>query len=152
MALTKLPPLRGWSKAPDPNYGNRLLYFIETDVGEYQLKPRHTAKGKAVYSAWRGSVFISNHTTAAQAAKAAGKHFKWYSQTKANPHRSIKAHLRRLPSGEIQLKIPLSAKNVKAQVQAIRKALGRRVKSAVIVGGKIARKMTNPHRARRRKR
>ena len=52
---------------------------------------------------------------------------------KQNPS-TIKAHLRRLPSGEIQLKIPLSAKNVKAQVQAIRKALGRRVKSAVVTG------------------
>jgi hypothetical protein len=67
---------------------------------------------------------------------------KTRAQLQANP--SIPAQLRRLPSGEIQLKIPLGAKNVKAQVQAIRKALGRRVKSAVIVGGKIAGRLVNP--------
>ena len=55
--------------------------------------------------------------------------------TERGQNPAIPAQLRRLPSGEIQLKIPLSAKNVKAQVKAIRKALGRSVKSAVVIGG-----------------
>ncbi len=140
--LTKLPPLRGWSKAPDPDYENRLLYWIETDVGEYQLKPRRTIKGnKKVYSAWRGSVFISNHNTAAQAAKAAAEDFKFTWSTKgynseANP--GIRAQVRRLPSGQIQLKIPLGRQNPQEVVRGLKRVLGRRVKAAQMIGGTCA--------------
>lgn len=90
--MTKLPPLKDWSRAPDPNYENRLLYWIMTDVGEYQLKPRRTIKGnRKIYSAWRGGVFISNHDTAAKAARAAAEDFKFTWSTKApNPRRQGK--------------------------------------------------------------
>ena len=70
----------------------------------------------------------------------------------AAPSASIPAQIRRLPSGEIQLKLSLKGKGAKAQAQAIRKALGKRVKSAVITGKKIVRKVLSPKPARRRKR
>ena len=55
----------------------------------------------------------------------------------SNPEsKSVPAQIRRLPSGEIQLKLSLKGKGAEVQAQAIRKALGKLVKSAVITGAK----------------
>ena len=66
---------------------------------------------------------------------------------------SIRAQVRRLPSGQIQLKIPLRSQNpasVAEAMQQVRK-LGRRVKSAVVIGGtKVCSYVSRPKRKRKR--
>ena len=73
-------------------------------------------------------------------------------ETTRNPS-SIRAQVRRLPSGLIQLKIPLRSQNpssVAEAMQAVRK-LGRRVKSAVVIGGtKVRSYITKPKSKRKR--
>jgi hypothetical protein len=76
-----------------------------------------------------------------------GKRFrKLYPEEAQNP--GLRAQVRRLPSGEIQLKIPLKSQNpasLKAAMQAVRK-LGRRVKSVVMVTGNNGGRLHNPRK------
>ena len=59
---------------------------------------------------------------------------------------ALRAQVRRLPSGEVQLKIPLSRNpaSLKAAMKAVRK-LGRRVKSVVVTGMKRGKRHWNPN-------
>ena len=61
----------------------------------------------------------------------------WKVEKQQNPEVGIRAQVRRLPTGEVQLKIPLSRNpaSLKAAMKAVKK-LGRRVKSVVVTGMK----------------
>jgi len=54
----------------------------------------------------------------------------------ANPSASLRAQVRRLPTGEVQIKVPLKrGENPNAVASQLKRLLGKRVKNIQVVGG-----------------
>ena len=133
-------------------YRVRTLTTSETTTSENPAGIR--AQGTRITKKeWQALGGLSNpHLWRRQSSNGSWRYYKEsgsWSQVKANPA-SIRAQVRRLPSGQIQLKIPLGrSENPHGVIEQLKRVFGKRVKAVEMVQPKRVRTVRKVRKVRK---